>query len=807
MGMIIANLRYALRGLRNRPVFTVVSVVTMAVGIGANTTMFSVTQAVLLRPLPFRDSERIVVFRGIAALEFNHLGTDRARWSEWVEKSKTLEEIAVYQTGELNLAGKGQAERVPAVAVSGKFFALLGISALEGRTFLPQETDAGYERVALISFRLCRDKYASTGEALGQTIRLNGLLFSIVGVMPPDFRFPEQSDVWIPFPIMPEDRVFSAAALVVTQLGRLRAGVTLQNVHSELQLFLQQANSVHGESEYPEIELATLHQHLVKNLGSSVLVLFAAVTLVLLIACVNVANLLLAHNSGRSRELAIRSALGADRWTLIQQLLTESLLLSLFGGAAGLLLGIGGTFLASDLMPSAISPGAIKFDAWVFVFGLATAIATGILCGLLPAWQLSDVNPNEVLRESGTNAGPIFSNTSWRRRLGGLLCAGEIALAFMLLIGAGLLIRSLATLLQVRPGFRANNLLTARVDLAGPAYATAVQRAEFFDQVVERLKLLPTVQNVAVTNNVPLSKNLEVGFSCGIEGSRTPTARDGPRALYFDASPDYFGTMGIPLLSGRAFNEFDREDAKRVVIVSRRTAAEFWPNLNPIGKRITIEDPPKWLEVVGVVGDVRTWDLSEEPWNEIYVPVLQDPPTLAFLIVEAENAVHPSTLAVDVQSAVHTIDQNEPVSSIRGMDEILAESTGDPRFRTLLLGIFSSLALSLAAVGIYGIMAHSVTNRTREIGIRMALGAQRRDVLRMILLRGVKLTIAGTILGLSGGIALTRFLSEFLYGITALDPTTFVAAWFVLLVVALVATYIPARRATRVSPIVALRYQ
>jgi putative ABC transport system permease protein len=803
--MLVRDLKYAFRLLRNNAGFTAVVIATLALGIGANTAMFSVAEAVLLRRLPFRDPETIVVFHGIAALEFNSLGSDVARWSEWVEKSRTLEEIAVYQTGELNLAGAGEAERVPAVAVSRNFFPLLGISASRGRTFLPQELQPGYEPVALISYRLWRERYASDPGAVGRTIRLNGRPFTVVGVMPPEFGFPERSDVWLPLPMSPEQRLFSTAAIVVTQLGRLRRNATLLQAHAELELFAQQASEAHGETERPEIELATLHQHLVKNLRPSVLVLFAAVVLVLLIACANVANLLLARNSGRLREMAIRSAIGADRWNLIRQSLTESLLLSISGGAVGMLLGLGGTSLARHVAASAFPSGEIKFDSWVFFFALSAAMLTGLLCGLLPAWQLSNVDPNEALKEGATNSG-FGLPTDSRRRLHGILGAGEIALAFMLLIGAGLLIRSLANLLQVDPGFRTNNLLTARIDLAGPGYATSQRRAAFFDRVTERLKLLPSVQSVALTNKVPLSKSLEVGFSCGIEGSRTPTAREGPMALYFSASSSYFSTMGIPFLSGRAFNDRDRAGAKRVVIVSRRMAAEFWPNQDPLGKRITIQDPPQWMEVVGVVGDVRTWDLGEEPWTEMYVPILQEPPDLVFLVVEAAD-VPRTGLALDIQSVVHSIDKDEPISSIRSVDEILAQSTGDPRFRTLLLGIFSSIALLLAAVGIYGIMAHSVSKRTHEIGIRMALGAERKDVLHMVVRQGTKLTLVGIVLGFAGGVGLTRFLSNFLYGVRAFDPTTFAGASLVLIGVALMASYIPARRATKVDPIVALRYE
>ncbi len=806
MGTLLRDLRYGIRMLLRTPGFTAVVVVTLALGIGANTAMFSVVNAVLLRPLPFKDPGRIIVFQGVSALDFNPFGNRVALWPGWVEKSKTLEDISLYEAGELNLVGAEEAERVTAAAVTGHFFALLGIAPLRGRTFLSQELESGYAAISVISYRLWRERYASDPSAVGRVIHLNGKPFTIVGVMPPAFNFPRQSDVWLPMPMSPEQRIFSTAAILVTQLGRLRPRVTLRQARAELELFARQLSQQRGEKEQPEIELAGLHQHLVQNLRPSLLVLFGAAGLVLLIACANVANLLLARNTGRRRELAIRAAIGAGRGNLMRQLLTESLLLSVSGGGIGLLLGAGGAALARRFTPPAPGlAGDIRLDGWVSLFTFGAAVLTGLLCGFAPALRFSKVNLNEALKEGAPSSWLLGLAAGSRHRLSGILGACEVALALMLLMGAGLLIRSLVNLLQVNPGFRTQNLLTARIDLGGPGYAMPQQRVAFLERVTESLKLLPSVRSAAFTNDVPMGAGLWVAFGCGIEGSSTPKAQNGPMALFMSVSAGYFRTMGIPLLKGRTFNGHDREGATPVVIVSQTMARQFWPSQDPLGKRITKQDPPQWMEVVGVVGDVRTWDPSEEPWAEMYVPIQQEPPQAAFLVVETARA--PAALATEVRKAVQSVDKDEPVSSIRSVDELLSQATADPRFRTLLLGIFSGLALLLAVVGIYGIMAYWVSRRTHEIGIRMALGAKGNDVLRMVVWHGMRLTLVGVALGLAGAFALTRLLASLLYGVRPSDPETFAAVSLLVIAAAFVASYVPAWRATRVDPIAALRYE
>jgi putative ABC transport system permease protein len=797
MNGLLQDVRYALRQLRNKPAFASTAVLTLALGIGANTAMFSVINAVLLRPLPYKDPGRIVVFDGISSVDHSNSGRE---WADWAAKSKALEDITVYQTGQLNLADVAEPERVPAVAVSPRFFALLGIAPEMGRAALSPDEESGNPHVALISNGLWRSHCGADPGIVGRVIHLNGRAFTIIGVTPPGFAFPQQSEIWLLHPQAGRFPIFTTAAIVITQMGRLRPGVNLAQARTELQVFAQESKRSEDDRNSP-IQISTLHENLTRNVRSSLLVLFASVGFVLLIACANVANLLLARNSGRLRELAIRSAVGATVWDLMRPLLTESCLLSIAGAGAGLAVAKAVVLLAGHLIPSPSLPARPDLDAAVLLFTLGIAVMIGLLCGIAPALQLSKIDPNEALKDGSPDLS--ISSMGARHRLSNWLATAEVGLALMLLIGSGLLIRSLVNLVRSHPGFRTDHLMTARVDLAGPAYQTPQQRVAFFDQVSERIKTIPGVRSAAFTSNVPLSKDLMIGFFCGIEGISKP--QQGPLALYYAAAPGYFGTMGIPLLEGRDFNERDRAGAQPAVIVSQSAARQFWPNQYPIGKHITIQDPARWMEVVGVVGDVKDGDLSDGPAAEIYVPIQQQPPSLAFLVVETTSA--PAALAADIRRLIQSADKSEPVSSFRTGSELLSLSTSDPRQHSLLLSVFSCLALVLAAVGVYGIMAHAVARRRHEIGVRTALGAQSSDVFKLVLWQGAKLALAGVGIGLAGSFGLTRFLQTFLYGVSAFDPETFVLVSLLLLAVTLLASYIPARRAAKVDPMVALRYE
>lgn len=797
MNGLLQDLRYALRQLRKSPGFTAVAVMTLALGIGTNTAMFSVINAALLRPLPYKDPARIVVFDGVSAVD----ATGLARSAGWVESSRTLEDITIYETGQLNLAGASEPERVPAVAISSRFFPLLGIAPQIGSGTLSTEQESGKERVALISDGLWRSRYASDPGIAGRTIHLNGEMFTIGGVTPAGFNFPQQSEIWLLLPKAGRYRVFTTPGIVVTQLGRLRPGVSRAQARAELETIARREPRGGYGKAGPLIQLATLHEHLTGSLRASLFVLFAAVGLVLLIACVNVANLLLARNTGRLREMAIRTAIGARRWSLVRPMLVESLLLSGSGAVIGAAAGSTLVSLAPHFISSMAPSTHPQLDSRVFFFTFGAALITGMVCGILPAWQLSKIDPNDALKDGAPSF--ALSPTGGRHRLGSVLAASEIAMALILLIGSGLLIRSLANLLQVNPGFRTDHLLTARIDLAGHDYQAPQQRAAFFDEVTERMRMLPAVRNAAVTSAVPLGNDIVLGFYCGIEGQPTPPEGNG--VTYSAVSPGYFQTMGIPLVGGRDFTVGDRAQAKQVVVVSQKTAKQFWPNQNPLGKRITILDPPQWMEVVGVTEDVRSWDLAEPASTAIYVPLQQAPPSLAFLTVETRGAA--TSVAADLRRVVQGVDKNEPVSSIRSGSELLAQSTADPRSRTLVLGIFSGLALLLAAIGVYGIMAHLVSRRTHEIGVRIALGARPSEVSKLVLWQGTKLALAGIAMGLAGGIALTRFLSSSLYGVRSLDPETFAVVSALLFAITVTASYIPARRAAEVDPVVALRYE
>jgi len=800
---LVHDLRYGVRQLRRTPGFAAVVVTALALGIGANAAMFSVVNAVLLRPLPFRDPGRLVAIEGIPAVQFNGPHTHVIGWQDWVGKSRTLTDVSVYERGGVNVFGGDRPEHLPAAAVSDGFFRLLGVGAIKGRILLPDK-DQPARPEAVISYDLWQGHLGADPNILGRNLELSGKPFIVIGVMPPGFEFPGETQVWVPATVNMEENLFAEGGIVNFQIARLSPGATLSQVRAELEVFLKQLNQGNPAPFNAKPSVTPLRLQLVKDSRPALLVLMGAVGLVLLIACADVTNLLLARNAARSREFAVRSAIGAGRARLIRQLLTESVLLSLAGGSVGLLVGAGMVRLERALLPLKETPvSGIRLDAWVLGFTFAVAVLTGVLAGLLPALGSSRVILSEALKEGAGSSSAGFG-FSQQHRLRMVLGIGEVGLALILLIGATLLIRSLARLSTVNPGFRTDHLLTARLFLAGPDYAKVVSRGAFFERVLDRARTLPGVRDAAWTNSLPLGEGVSVMFSVGIEGSPNPKPQTSDKwALYLTVSPDYFRAMGIPLLAGRAFDARDRDGAPRVAIISRAMARLCWPAQDPIGKRLTMMDPPQWMTVVGVVGDVRQWDLSDAPEPGMYLPILQAPSRSAFLVVHTSGPVS----ATDVAGAVRAVDRGEPVASTRTGDELLARSTASPRFRASVLGLFAGLALALALVGVYGVMAYSVSQRTHEIGIRIALGAERRGVLRMVLMKGLLITLLGVTVGVGGALGLTRFMSSLLYEIRPSDPLTFVAASLLVIAVALLACYIPARRATKVDPMVALRYE
>ena len=818
MGILWQDLRYGLRMLLKRPGFTLIAVVTLALGIGANTAIFSVVNAVVLRPLAFKEPDRLVMIWETMP------GNDR-RWVapgnfvDWQKQNHSFEQIAGFANTNLNLTGTGEPEKLTGVAVSTNIFSTLGVEAALGRTFLPEDDTSAGGRVAVLSDGLWQRRFGADPNILGRAITLDDKSYTVVGVMPQGFRFPVQSEIWIPggkgsavppslgaqFP--DSDLAVERDIHIYSVVGRLKPGVTLAQAQAEM-------TTIGGRlaEAYPNtnsglgVNLIPLHQQIVGGISSILFILLGAVAFVLLIACTNVANLLLAHATQRERELAIRLALGAGRFRLIRQMLTESLLLSLTGGALGLLVAMWGVDLFVGLSPGDIPRlNEVGTDIRLLGFTLLISLLTGLGFGLLPALQATRLDPQYALKEGGTKA------TEGLRRRGArnLLVISELALAQVLLIGAGLLIMSFLRLQAVEPGFNPENLLTARLSLSVSKYKEQNKKIVFYDQVLERLRAVPGVRSAALVMNLPLSgSNMNRGFQ--VEGRPEPKPDENITVDYQVISPGYFSTMQVPLVRGRAFTDADNEGAPRVAIVNDVMARKYFPGEDAIGKRIAFGDAEKedsWRTIVGIAGDVRHESIDEPPFPGAYTPYRQDRESWSRMGLVLRAEADAGLLASVLRKEVMAVDPDQPVSNIQTMEQLMAASITRPRFVMLLLGLLSLIALVLAAVGIYGLMSYSIVERTHEIGIRMALGAQEADVLRMVVGQGLKLIAVGLFIGVAGAFLLTRLMSSLLYGVSAVDPLTFGAVSLLLTLVALLACYVPARRATRVDPMVALRYE
>jgi putative ABC transport system permease protein len=794
---IAQDLRYGLRQLKRNPGFTAVAVVTLALGIGANTAIFSVVNGVLLRPLPYKDPGRLVTFYAPSARNFD--GT--SAMADWTEDSKTLENISVYEQGEINVTGEGPPEHMFAAEVSEHFFTLFGIPLLQGRTFLPAEEKTTPAQVAVISHSLWQTRYGSDPDLIGESIGLNGKPFTVIGIMPAGFGFPGATQIWIPLPARLEDEMFGGNTILPYQVARLRPGINLEQATSELELIAHRNANNWGDVK---VSLVPLHTRLVGDVRPALLLLFAAVGMVLLIACADIVNLLLARGASRFREMAVRSALGGSRARIVRQLLTESLLLSLLGGAVGLFGGWWTVSAIKALLPTRMPfTGNIKIDGWVLLFTFSVAVLTGVFSGLFPAVHILRLPLAESIKEST----PLFlPGFGWgaAQRLRSFLGGAQVAIALVLLIGASLLIRSYAHLLQLNPGLRPENLLTARLSLLEQKYSEPHATAAFVTEVLSRAKGLPGVTGAAFSNVLPVDAMGVALIGVSAEGS---PARKTEHAVYVSVSSDFFPTMGIPILEGRHFSDDDRQGATSVAIISQSLARRCWPLESAIGRRFSLSGfgPGKLYEVVGIASDARLLGLSVAPMPTMYFPFLQHPENTGYIVVRSNDA--PGVLAPALRDIVQSIDKSESISSYRTMDQLLSRSVSDMRFQTALLTIFSGLALLLAIVGIYGVVSYSVSRRTHEVGIRMALGAQRRDVLRLLVGQEMALTFAGAGVGGIAAFALAHLLSGFLYGVQPADPVTFVVAPLVLVAMAFLATFIPALRATKVDPTVALRYQ
>jgi putative ABC transport system permease protein len=798
---LLQDIRYGVRSLRKNPGFAAIAVLTLALAVGANTAIFSVVDTVLLRPLPFKDPARLVW--ATEHFAFGPSTVVSADFPAWKDRNHVFEQIGAFGgTSGANLTGAGEPSRVTVTKVTTGLFSMLGVQPVAGRTFLADEAKQDQEHVALLNETLWRNRFRADPRIIGGAIRLDGAGYIVVGVMPASVR--PQADLWTPLALDAE--IFSPHSprwMMLAAVGRLKPGIEMSQAQSDLQVITHQM-----DKEYPPqaaqfrahetVEVIPLHELLVQNVRSLLLILLGTVGFVLLIACANVANLLLSRSIVRGREIAVRAALGAGRLRLVRQLLTEGLLLATIGGVLGSITGLWATKILRQLIPASL-PADVRLDPRIFGFSAVIITLALFLFGLIPALIASRTDVNETLKDGGLRLG-VSPGT---HRLRGLMSAGEIALSLILLVGAGLLLRSFLRLTEVALGFDPNGLLIATVERPLTAAFDSQQHSAFFQASLERIRKLPGVQEAALTQRYPLGPPHNATMMLRVQGAEN--FRPPQPISVTEISPDYFHVMRIRLLKGRTFSDRDVASAQGATIINESLARMVFGMREPVGQHISSSPPPApWSEVVGVVADMRDNAIEEGPAPEIFVPYLQQPSfSMTFVLRTASN---PQMLAGAVREAVQSIDRNQPLSDTTTMDEVIAKSVAPRRFRMLLLGLFALLALLLAVIGVYGVIAYSSSQRTHEFGVRIALGADRRDILNLVVRQGFKLALLGVSSGVIGALILTRFLSSLLYKVSPHDPLTFAGVATLLMIVALAASYIPARRAMRVDPMVALRY-
>ncbi|HYM13375.1 MAG TPA: ABC transporter permease [Bryobacterales bacterium] len=814
MGTLWQDLRYSARLLAKSPGFTVVAVMTLALGIGANTAIFSIVNAVLLRPFPYKDPSRLVMLSEVEWKSGHTSSVSLANLADWNNQSAAFEDVATSRFQFFNLASRpgrsGEPEEFLGYRVSPSLFPALGVEAALGRTFLGSEGQPGRDHVVVISHGLWRRRFGGDANLVGQTIELNGENCTVVGVMAPGFQYPPLTMVYTPelwAPLVPtEQQAHDRAARFVTAVARLKAGVTLEQAQARLDGVAKRLGQQYPDTNKGRgVRITPLRESAGQSARRGLVLLLGAVGFVLLIACANVANLLLARASAREKEFAIRQALGAERWRLARQSLTESLLLAVLGGGLGVLAawwGVGlvkASWIWFNVRGAQIAP-----DPRVLAFTAAVSLLTGLLAGLAPA-----------LRAAGARAWAagglrIAAPRGRRGAVSRLLVVSEVALALVLLIAAGLMINGLWRLRQVNPGFRPEHVLTMRVLLPEEKYRTAARITLFYQQLLERIQSLPGVQAAGTVSSLPLGR-LEETVTFRLEGWPEPPRGEEPAVTFSRVGGDYFRAMGIPLVKGRYFDERDGENTTPVTLINQAAARRYWPDADPIGKRVLVARGA-WNQIVGVVGDVKQLDLDREVRPQMYLLYSQasgrmraDYGTRFIMLVLRTASENPSSVAAAARSTVWSIDKDQPVADVRTMEQVVADAVAGRRFFLTLLSIFAVLALALAAAGIYGVMSYAVSRRTQEIGIRMALGAQPGDVLRLVIRQGMVLVLAGVAIGLVAALAVTRVLASSLYGVSPTDPATFAAVSVLLALVALAASYIPARRATKVDPMAALR--
>jgi putative ABC transport system permease protein len=802
METLLRDIRYGVRSLLKRPGFTAIALIALALGIGANTAIFSLVNAVLLRPLPYSDPAQLVM------VWENHQGRGgpEREWlsppdfEDWRSQNRVFTNLSAMNNWGPTLTGRNEPEPLVGAAVSHDMFALLGREPSMGRSFLAEEDQPGAANVVVLSNELWQRRFGSDREIIGKSISLNADSYTVVGVMPAGFKFPVIANTELWRPLRPTiNPSCQRGCLVLRAIARLKSEASFEKARLEMSMIAQRL-----EGEYPESNskvgatLVPLHEQLVGNMRRPLLVLLGAVGFVLLMACANVANLTLARAAAREKEIAIRAAMGASRGRVVRQLLTESCLIALVGGALGLLLAVWLLRLFAGLAP----PGApgfdeIGIDRVVLGFTFGIAMLTGLIFGLVPAFHVSKPDLNNSLKEGKGGAGGADGG-----RVRSALVIAEIALALMLLIGGGLLMKSFLLLQRVDPGFNPDHLLTVRLFPNRTQYPETEQIRRFYGELLDRLKTLPGAQSVAAISTLPLSgNNTDTGFT--IEGRPEPPANQGPVAWFSSVSPDYFRTMDMRLVKGRVFTDRDNEKSPLVVIISETMARRYWPDEEPVGKRIGRAD--RWREIVGVVKDVKHFGLDSDTPPSMYLPANQVPARGMTLVLK--TAGDPMSIVPPLRTEIWSKDKNLAIAQVTTMNELMASSISQQRFILLLLGCFAALALVLAAIGTYGVMSYAVTQRTHEIGIRLALGARNLNVLWLVIKSGMTLAVIGAGIGLVGAFGLTRLMSSLLFSVTPTDSTTFIGVSLGLFVVALFACYLPARRATKVDPLIAIRYE
>lgn len=805
MREFLIDLRYGFRMLLKAPLFTSVAVLALALGIGTNTGIFSLVNAFLLRPLSFRDPGQVVsIWQANQRRGSDHDPVSYPNFVDIQNDNQVFEQVAAYSLQGFNLTSDGIVpNRVQGGRASAALFPLLGIKPLNGRTFSPEEDQPGGSRVIVISYGLWQRQFGSNPNLIGQSITLDGENHTVIGIMPADFKFPVQSqaDLWLP--LLPAANREERGMRSLSVIARLKAGTSIEHARAEVNIIARRL-----QQEYPAtntgwgLNVVSLHEDITKRAKPALFLLFGVVGFVLLIACANVANLLLARAVVRQKEIAIRISLGASRVRLIRQLLTESLLLALISGALGFLLALVGLKVLLSQVPDIAGEQNIGLDGKVLLFTLLASVVAAVFFGLLPALQTSKPNLNDALKEGGRNSSGGFGGKLGLRNI---LVVFEVALSLVLLIGAGMMIKSFLNLQKVNPGFDAKNVLVVPISLPQTKYPEDAQRGLFFQQAAERLKALPGVNYVSATNFIPLGDE-ERANALYIEG-RVLAPGEKIYAGTRDVMPDYFRALHIPLVKGRSFTSQDTADSQPVIVINETMARRFFPGEDPLGKRVSLipgQNGP-WLTIVGVVGDIRHTSFSIEPKPEVFGPHLQDASTSMNIVIQ--TASDPSLLMASVRNEIRMMDSSIPLLGMKTMDQMVKDAIAPVQAIMMLLNTFAALALLLAALGIFAFISYSVTQRTPEIGIRMALGAQRYDVLKLIVGQGIRLVLVGIVLGIIGAFFLTRLMAGLLFGVAAVDPVTIASVSLILLIVALLATLIPASKATKLDPTIAFRAQ